>query len=110
MRIAARAAACASAGAVIALATAAGAGEVRVRLFQFSPAAVEVPAGARVVWTNDDDIRHTVTAGVPERRDGGFDLALEGRGATGAVEFLRPGVYPYFCERHGHMRGEVRVK
>ena len=39
--------------------------------------------------TNQDDIRHTVT--------------------SGTVEFAKPGVYSFFCERHPAMRGEVHV-
>jgi plastocyanin len=100
------------AAAIVASASgAAGTGStVAVRLFQFRPGALEVMAGTRVVWTNDDEIRHTVTAGTPERRDGRFDLTLDGKGATGEIQFAEPGVYPYFCRRHQHMRGEIHVK
>ena len=97
--------------AVMVAATAAYAGDadVNVRLFQFRPAPVEVPQGTRVVWTNQDEITHTVTAGTPERPGGGFDLALDGKGTKAGWEFATPGAYPYFCSRHQSMRGEVRV-
>ena len=29
---------------------------------------------------------------------------------TATVHFKEPGVYPYFCERHPSMRGEIRVR
>jgi plastocyanin len=83
---------------------------VTVRLFQFTPGQVEVSAGTKVTWTNQDDIAHTVTSGTPERREDRFDAALAGKGATATVELREPGVYPYFCSRHQSMRGEIRVK
>ncbi len=83
---------------------------VTVQLFQFKPGQLEVKTGTRLTWTNQDDIAHTVTSGVPERRDGRFELALDGKGTTGVVLLEDPGVYPYFCSRHQSMRGEIRVK
>jgi plastocyanin len=83
---------------------------VTVRLFQFKPGQIEVKAGTRLTWTNQDDITHTVTSGTPEQRDGRFEMPLDGRGATGSVRLDQPGVYPYFCSRHQSRRGEIRVK
>jgi plastocyanin len=48
-------------------------------------------------------------AGTPEKRDGRFDAQLAGKGATASVELKESGTYPYFCERHTSMRGEIRV-
>ena len=83
---------------------------VAIQTFQFKPTPIEVPAGARVSFTNEDDITHTITSGTPESPDGKFSHRLEGKGATATVELGKPGVYPYFCERHRSMRGEIRVK
>lgn len=83
---------------------------VTVQLFQFKPGQIEVEAGTRLTWTNQDDITHTVASGTPERRDGRFEVPLDGRGATGSVRLEQPGIYPYFCSRHQSMRGEIRVK
>jgi plastocyanin len=88
---------------------AATAPEVDIHIFQFRPGQLEVKAGTRVTWTNQDEITHTVTSGTPERRDGRFDQRLEGRGVAATVEFTNPGIYPYFCGRHPSMRGEIRV-
>ena len=96
--------------AVAAVAAATGAGEVDVQLFRFRPARLEARPGARVQWTNRDDITHTVTAGTPEARQSAFRLVLDGRGATASAAFGEPGVYPYFCERHQTMRGEIRIE
>jgi plastocyanin len=84
--------------------------EVAVQLFQFRPGVREVTAGTRVTWTNRDDIEHSVTSGTPEQRDARFDLHLASKDAQGGVAFERPGVYPYFCDRHPSMRGEIRVR
>jgi plastocyanin len=83
--------------------------QVEVRVFQFRPGRLETKAGTTVAWTNRDDITHTVTSGTPEARNGHFAQRLDGKGTTTTVEFSRPGAYPYFCERHPSMRGEIRV-
>lgn len=85
------------------------AAEVLIRTFQFQPDTLVVAAGARVVWHNQDEIEHTVTAGTPERPGSWGDHALPQRGAAAGVTFRRPGTYPYHCGRHPSMRGTVRV-
>jgi len=82
---------------------------VEVRLFQFRPGQLEVKAGTTVAWANQDAITHTVTSGTPDNRDGRFTERLEDKGAVTSVEFNERGIYPYFCERHPSMRGEIRV-
>lgn len=79
--------------------------DVTIKTFQFKP--IVVKAGTRVTWTNADEI--TVTSGTPENRDGQFSAPLAGKGTTFSVIFSKPGTYPYFCERHPSMRGEIRV-
>ena len=82
---------------------------VEIRTFQFRPGHLEIKAGTSVTWTNQDDITHTVTSGTPETRDGRFGQRLEGKGTVTTDEFKEPGIYPYFCERHPSMRGEIRA-
>ena len=89
---------------------AAGPADVEIKLFQFQPGTVEVKAGSVVTWTNQDDIEHTVTSGEPEKRDGKFSTPLDGKGTRARVAFAQPGVFPYFCDRHQAMRGEIRVQ
>lgn len=81
-----------------------------IRVFQFQPGTLEVRAGSRVTWRNEDDITHTVTSGAVDRPDGRFDLQLPGKGTRGSAVFPEPGTYPYFCARHPSMRGEVMVR
>ncbi|MFW6078466.1 MAG: cupredoxin domain-containing protein [Gemmatimonadota bacterium] len=73
--------------------------------YRFDPAAVRVPAGATVTWTNTDDFTHTVrvdTAGAePHTVSPGDSLRLT---------FERAGEYDYVCTLHPHdMRGRVVV-
>ncbi len=82
---------------------------VTVRLFQFKPGRIEVEAGARVAWINQDDITHTVTSGTPEQRDGRFELLLDGRGATGAVKLDAPGAYLLLQPAPLHARRDPRA-
>ena len=83
--------------------------QVGIRIFQFRPGQLEIKAGTKVTWVNQDDITHTVTSGTPQTRDSRFHQQLEGKGTTTTVEFKEPGVYPYFCDRHPSMQGEIRV-
>jgi plastocyanin len=83
---------------------------ITVQTFQFKPSALEIRAGTKVTWINQDEITHTITSGTPANRSGRFDSALEGRGATFSTILDRPGVYTYFCNRHQSIRGEIRVR
>ena len=98
---------------VLALATGAGGSgdtaAVTVKTFAYGPRTLEVTAGTTVVWTNSDDIEHTITSGAPDRPDGAFDHALAAKGATASVRFDTAGTWSYFCTRHSFMRGEIRV-
>jgi plastocyanin len=42
---------------------------VTIQLFQYQPGQLEIQAGTTVTWVNQDDIRHTVTLGTPERQE-----------------------------------------
>jgi plastocyanin len=86
-----------------------GSPEVAIRTFQFSPDSIEVVAGTPVVWHNEDDVLHTVTAGRPDSLDAAFHGTLDGAGARFTVTFGRPGIYSYHCARHAFMRGRVYV-
>ena len=94
------------AGLVMAAAPEAG---VAVQLFKYRPDRVDIKAGTKVTWTNQDEIGHTVTAGTPDSPAPAFDLRLDGKGATAGFGFDRSGVFPYFCARHPAMRGEIHV-
>ncbi|HEY0267292.1 MAG TPA: cupredoxin family copper-binding protein [Rhizomicrobium sp.] len=75
--------------------------------FTFSPATVTVPVGTRVVWTNRDDIPHTVVDADAPRRVRSPPLDT---GDSYARVFDTPGTYHYFCSLHPHMQGTVVVR
>jgi plastocyanin len=77
---------------------------------QFQPAAIDVPRGASVVWTNTSQTNHTVTddpnkaanksdAALPNGAQS-WDSAPLGPGATFTHIFDTPGQYMYFCSIH----------
>lgn len=83
------------------------AGEYKVSIdnFTFHPEALEVPAGTNVVWTNTDDVPHTVRSTDDLFRSGALDT-------DDVYEhvFAEPGTYEYYCGVHRHMTGKIVVK
>jgi plastocyanin len=77
---------------------------VRIAGFAFVPPELTVQVGTSVVWTNDDNVIHTVTAD-----DGSFDSATFTRGQTFSLTPAVAGEFPYFCEVHPFMRGTLTV-
>jgi plastocyanin len=72
----------------------------------FAPAAVTVPAGSTVTWTNREDAPHTVTS----QGGGGLRSKTLQKGATYSVAFSTAGVYSYYCTVHPNMKGTVTVQ
>ena len=91
-----------------AVATSVDAG-VTIRTFQFAPDTVRVKAGTRVVWTNNDDIEHTITSGTPDDTTGPFHGVVPKSGATYSAVLNEAGTFRYFCDRHRFMNGTVIV-
>ncbi len=91
--------------------------DVKIKTFQFQPATLTVASGTTVVFTNDDQIEHTVTSGVrkgekDDTPDGRFDIDLKTAGASGKEELDKPGTYAYYCKIHPGqgMSGKVVVE
>jgi len=75
--------------------------------YRFAPAAITVPAGATVTWTNSDHFTHTV-----QFKDGGLpaDPTQLQPGETTSFRFATPGLYHYQCSLHPqNMQGTVEV-
>jgi len=69
------------------------------------PAVTMVTAGQTVTWINNDDVAHNVIA-----RDRSFvSEKFMNPGAQFEHLFLEPGIYPYSCDLHPHMRGVIVV-
>ena len=72
--------------------------------YRFDPKTIEIDAGQRVTWTNDDNFTHTVQV------DGQEDHKVE-RGESVSIAFDKPGTYHYVCTLHSQdMDGEVIVR
>jgi plastocyanin len=80
---------------------------VTIDNFTFSTPSLTVAPGTRVVWTNRDDIPHTVTAAEDPR---GLRSPALDTGETYSRVFSAPGTYHYFCSLHPRMQGIVVVK
>jgi plastocyanin len=80
---------------------------VTIDNFTFSPPALTVHPGTRVIWTNRDDIPHTVTSADDPRVMKSAPLDTD---ESFAFTFTHPGKYHYFCSLHPHMEGSVTVQ
>ncbi len=72
----------------------------------FTPSSIEVEAGTEVVWTNNDNVLHSVT-GNPHP-DGDFDAFID-NGKSFGFQFDTVGTYQYGCILHPWAMGEVVV-
>ena len=83
----------------------AAATEVKIDNFSFGPQTVSVPVGAKVTWTNRDDIPHTVVS-----TEGVFKSKVQDTNEQFSFTFDKAGTYPYYCSIHPKMTGKVVVR
>jgi plastocyanin len=75
------------------------------RSYRFAPAAITVPAGTTVAWTNNDQFTHSVQLPAAEAPN-----TVVKPGETTEHTFQAPGTYPYICSFHPNdMTGTVVV-
>jgi plastocyanin len=94
-----------------------GSAAVQIKLFRFDPDPLRIEKGTTVMWTNRDEILHTVTSGKADEKGDPlagagsvFDGTMEGRNTTFTQTFVEAGTFPYFCRRHATaMAGSVIV-
>jgi plastocyanin len=79
--------------------------DVKIDNFSFGPQTLTVPVGTTVVWTNRDDIPHTVVS-----TDGVFKSKVQDTDEKFSYTFTKPGTYSYFCSVHPKMTGKVVVQ
>jgi plastocyanin len=84
---------------------ASGGPSVSVENFNIVPATITVAPGATVVWTNHDDVEHTVTAS-----DNSFSSPAIQTDGQFSYTFSTPGSYSYFCAIHPFMTARVIVQ
>jgi plastocyanin len=85
---------------------------VTMKDLAFVPKVVHVAAGTTVVWTNRDDVLHTVTSGTTADAGKWVSSPLLSYGKSFRVRFDRAGAFPYFCKPHSYnenMHGVVMV-
>ncbi|MFF4119655.1 cupredoxin domain-containing protein [Streptomyces sp. NPDC001714] len=79
---------------------------VAIKNFAFAPAALKVPVGTTVTWTNQDTDAHTVTSAGSGGPLHSAALATHG---TYSHTFTEPGTYSYLCTIHPFMTATVEV-
>ena len=79
--------------------------EVKVDNFSFGPATLTVAVGTTVIWTNRDDIPHTIVS-----TDKVFKSKVLDTDEKFSFTFDKAGTYPYFCSIHPKMTGSVVVQ
>jgi plastocyanin len=82
-----------------------GGPNVGVENFNFVPADLTVPAGTTVVWTNHDDVEHTVTSS-----DGSYTSQSIPTDGQFSHTFAAAGTFTYFCAIHPFMTAKVTVQ
>lgn len=94
------------AGAASAAEPAAATVQVNILGYKFDPPVLTVPVGTTVVWTNQDDVPHTVTSSDKTFKSSG---ALD-KGDTYSYTFTAAGTYNYYCTVHPFMTAKVIVQ
>ena len=79
--------------------------DVKIDNFSFGPQTLTVSVGTTVVWTNRDDIPHTVVS-----TEGVFKSKVRDTDEMFSYTFTKAGTYPYFCSVHPKMTGKVVVQ
>ncbi len=77
-----------------------------IKNFAFSPSTLTIKTGDTVIWTNNDDVPHTVTS------DSGneLDSSSLNKGATYSHTFESSGEFDYHCSFHLMMKSKIIVE
>lgn len=75
----------------------------------YQPGNIQVKVGTTVIWTNQDDVPHTVTfrSGMPGSSMMGSHMMTHGQSFS--YTFRMPGTYHYYCTVHPSMVATVTV-
>lgn len=80
--------------------------KVDIKNFEYSPKELKIEEGTTVIWTNYDNITHTVTSTVKEEANS-RDIKS---GETFKYTFYKKGEYDYYCLKHSNMKGKIIVE
>ena len=79
--------------------------DISIANFTFTPDSLAIPVGDTVLWTNNQNVTHTVTS------DTGNELGQTvPSGSTYQHIFLTSNTFPYHCSIHTFMHGKVVVQ
>ena len=73
--------------------------------FLFQPARLEIAAGTTIVWTNNSQVMHTVSA-----ENSSFHTGPIEPGQRRALTFSTVGIFPFHCTPHPFMLGVIEVR
>jgi len=79
--------------------------EVLIKNFAFNPSALNISAGQKVIWTNNDSAPHQIKAD-----NNSFSSGVLSNGDTYEFTFSTPGTYSYHCTIHPSMTAQIIVK
>ena len=79
--------------------------KVEIKEFKYAPETIEVKAGGKVSFTNQDTAKHTATS----QPQGTFDSGDISKGQTKPVTFKKAGSFELFCVYHPTMSAKVKV-
>ena len=79
---------------------------VDIEDFSYEERTLSIKKGDTVVWTNKDNVGHTVTS------DSGSELSssLLSRGKSYSHTFTETGTFDYHCKPHPYMKGTIVVR
>lgn len=77
---------------------------VHIKDFKYAPTPLRIHVGDRVIFINDDDEAHTVSAA-----DKSFDSKGLDSHERWQHTFSKAGTFSYFCELHPYMKASIVV-
>ncbi len=78
--------------------------DVSIFNFAFDPQDLMINVGDTVRWTNNDGFTHTATSSTAV-----WDSGFLANGESFSFKFTSPGEFPYFCDLHPSMTGNITV-
>jgi plastocyanin len=82
-----------------------GPSDIAIDNFQFTPPTLQVKAGTKVTWINNDDVPHLIV-NVQNKFKQSPVLDTDQRFSA---TLAKPGTYKYFCSLHPQMQGTIVV-
>jgi len=76
----------------------------------FNPNTLQVTKNSGIIWTNNDNVPHTVTSSKDQGKTFDSSIIMSKKTFTLDVSKLAPSVYDYFCTIHPFMKAKFTVK